>query len=181
MRERVFILPGRHQPPHNDHVALLRRALETIAPNPLYLALIIADPRPAPNLVSATEHHAAERNPYSYAERVELVHAALSAETATIRERIHLLALPRPELYWPLVTEIFPEPRIWLVPDTGENFDDLKASFFRAQGDEVLRIPLPPTTDGRLVRDLAKSNSPELAHHVPRAVFELLHRKTSRR
>jgi nicotinamide mononucleotide adenylyltransferase len=168
---RVFILPGRHQPPHNDHLALIRRTLERID-GELYLALLLADPAYAPELEDASEHHEKCRNPYSFDERRRMLRAALDEEN--IGARVHLLALPRPELAWALVTAIFPEERTWIVPDVGENFDDRKSEYFRARGDRVLRILAQVTTNGRQVRELAAKRSPELARHVPRAVYELI-------
>lgn len=177
MRERVYLLPGRHQPPHNDHRALIRAALAAIPPGAaLGLALITRDPAAAVIAVSALDreaqkHHAPERTPYSFLERRSFVRAMLTREE---NARVHVIPLPQPETSWGYVCAVFPEPRTWIVPAIGEPFDDLKAAFFREQGDEVLRITAPITTDGRRVRELAARGDPELARHVPPEVYAAL-------
>jgi nicotinamide mononucleotide adenylyltransferase len=175
MRPRVYILPGRHQPPHNDHAAIIRRALELIDGD-LFLALITRDPAASLFAVSeldreAQQQHAPERTPYSFRERHEFIRALLTpAENA----RVHVIPLPQPETSWGYITAVFPEPRTWIVPAIGERFDDLKAAFFRECGDEILRVTITATTDGRRVRALAERGDPELARHVPPAVYRAI-------
>lgn len=177
MRDRVYLLPGRHQPPHNDHRALIRAALAAIPPaGELVVALITRDPAAAVLALTALDreaqkHHAPERTPYSFRERHRLIRAMLSREE---NARIRVLPLPQPETSWGYVSAVFPEPRTWIVPAIGEPFDELKADFFRDQGDEVLRITAPITTDGRRVRELAARRDPELARHVPPEVYAAL-------
>jgi nicotinamide mononucleotide adenylyltransferase len=175
VRQRVNILPGRHQPPHRDHLALIAKALDAVD-GPLFLALIVS-PRTrgrAPTELEreARRAHHPQRAPFSFVERLALIEAALAELPKA--DRVRVIALPRPEVSWPIVEAIFPEPRRWIVPSVGERFDDLKASFFRSRGDEVLRIDHQPTTDGRCVRALIAARDPALAEHVPRGVARLL-------
>ena len=169
----TFVLPGRHQPPHNDHLALIRAAL-SVVPEPLLIGIVFQrtpQGEPADGFeAEARAQHAPERCPFTVAQRIELLEAALD-ETLPghARGRVRVIPLPRPEAEWPLVQALLPGARTWIVPDVGEEFDDAKASFFRARGDEVLRVALRPTTDGRVVRSLL--GDPErLARHVPAAV-----------
>src|SRR5262245_37835785 len=98
MRERVFILPGRHQPPHNDHRTIIRAALAAID-RPLFLALITRDPcagASGPGSALAEEalaHHTPERTPFSFAERLRFVRSMLSEKE---NARVHVVALPQP-------------------------------------------------------------------------------------
>jgi hypothetical protein len=174
----TFVLPGRHQPPHNDHLALIRAALDVIR-EPLLVGVVFqrapqgdpADPFEA----EARAQHAPGRCPFTVTQRIELLEAALD-ETLPghARGRVRAIALPRPEAEWPLVQALLPGARTWIVPDVGEPFDDAKAAFFRARGDGVLRVALRPTTDGRVVRSLL--DDPErLARHVPAAVARRIH------
>ena len=172
----TWILPGRHQPPHNDHLRIIERALE-LAPR-LVVGLIVhaaaaGEPQSAFERI-AREENAAERAPFTLLERIEMLHAAL---TPRQRERVTLVGMPRPEADPALVRAMFPGERVWLVPDVGDAFDDEKARWFESAGERVLRIALEKTTDGRRVR--AALDSPqELRHHVPAAVAAWI---TSRR
>jgi nicotinamide mononucleotide adenylyltransferase len=169
----TFVLPGRHQPPHNDHLALIRVALAAV-PGPLLVGIVFQRPphgEPADAFeAEARAQHAPERCPFTVLQRIELLEAAFDeALPGRARDRVRVIPLPRPEAEWPLVQALLPGARTWIVPDVGEAFDDAKASFFRARGDEVLRLALRPTTDGRVVRSLL--GDPErLARHVPAAV-----------
>lgn len=110
---------------------------------------------PAPSLLleEARAHHVSERNPFTYLERHRMLDQAIRETLGSeAHARVRLIPLPRPELCWPYVERVFPEERVWIVPDVGEELDDLKASFFRSRGDQVLRIPLNPTVSGYEVR-----------------------------
>jgi nicotinamide mononucleotide adenylyltransferase len=168
-KDVLHVFPGRHQPPHRDHLAILRLVLGRL---PSFVLGLIVDVPGAPRR-TAFEREARRQNlparcPFSFLERAAMIEAAL---TAGERRRIRILALPRPEAAWPLVEAMLPGPRTWIVPDAGEAFDDAKARFFRSKGDRVLRLPFRPTTDGRVVRSLLHSPR-ELRRHVPPAVAE---------
>src|SRR5262245_1271083 len=103
----LWILPGRHQPPHRDHFALIRAALERTAPEVLYLGLIVSAPSDDP---AGTELEAEARRqndparaPYSFDRRRRLIEAAVSDP------RLRIVPLPRPEASWPLIEAMFPE------------------------------------------------------------------------
>jgi len=173
----IHILPGRHQPPHFDHVAIIRRAL-SMFDGPLVVALVTHHPTTEsirhPLVEEGDAHHRPERTPFSYLERKQMLDAAfeelLSCEE---RERVELLPLPRPELSWAYVESVFAEERVWIVPDVGERFDDEKAEFFRSKGDRVVRVPLKPTVSGYSVRQRIERSEP-LEGLVPRAVARFI-------
>jgi nicotinamide mononucleotide adenylyltransferase len=176
----VFILPGRHQPPHNDHVEIIRRALARID-GTLHLALIVSPPArgvPQDELErEARRQNDPERTPFSFADRAEMLEASLDRESLA---RVRIMALPRPETAFELVAAIFPERRTWIVPETEEAFDEMKARFFRERGDQVLRIELAPTTSGRVVRALIRRGELTLLEkHVPSGVVSWLKRRST--
>jgi nicotinamide mononucleotide adenylyltransferase len=176
----TYIFPGRFQPPHNDHVALVDGALDALnAPGtigcPLYLGLIVHAPD-VPAIPGATAidrqarpHHEPARNPFSFAERRAMWRAVYANRT---RAPI-VIPLPRPEAGWPWIVAAFPGPRCWIVPDQGEALDDAKAAFFVARGDRVVRPALVPSTDGRRVRALL-GDPARLRQHVPQPVADVI-------
>lgn len=168
----TWILPGRHQPPHNDHLRILERALD-VAPR-VVVGLIVHCARDDAPSATAFERLALEENdptraPFSLLERIAMFDAALASWPAALRARVTLLGIPRPESDPALIEAMFPGGRVWLVPDLGDAFDDAKARWFRERGERVVRLPLEKTTDGRRVR--AALDDPEaLRGHVPAAV-----------
>ncbi len=171
------IFPGRFQPPHRDHVGLAVRAARELGP---YWLGVVVHARPAAvNAVdagfaaSAAEHHEPDRNPLSFAQRHALWTSLLRRRLPRdLRPRV--IALPRPELAWAWIEALFPGPRAWIVPDGGDAFDDDKADFFRRRGDRVVRPRYRPLTDGRRVRALLASGSPEIGAHVDTEVADFL-------
>jgi hypothetical protein len=183
-----LIFPGRFQPPHRDHVALAVRMAQELGP--YWLGVVVHAPAPiveadiggaAAGLTaldvdfaaSAAEHHDAERNPLSFAQRHALWTSLLRRRLPPGR-RPRVIALPRPELGWPWIEAVLPGPRAWIVPDGGDAFDDDKADFFRRRRDRVVRPCYRPVTDGRRVRALLASGSPEIGAHVDTEVAALL-------
>lgn len=167
----TWILPGRHQPPHNDHLRILERALD-VAPR-VVVGLIVhcaREDEPATAFERlAHEENDPSRAPFTLLERIAMFEAALAPWAADLRARVTVLGIPRPESDPTLVDGMFPGERVWLVPDLGDAFDDAKARWFSARAERVVRIPLEKTTDGRRVR--AALDDPEaLRRHVPAAV-----------
>lgn len=174
-----IIFPGRFQPPHRDHVALALRMAAELG-RPYWLAIVVGapgvgDPAGIDRRFAALadEHHAPERNPLSFAERHALWTSLLRGRLPPER-RPRLIALPRPERAWSWIEALFPGRRAWIVPDGGDRFDDDKAAFFGRRGDRVLRPRYRPTTDGRRVRALLASASPDIGAHVDAEVADFL-------
>lgn len=175
MVRATFVFPGRLQPPHNDHLLFIERALERIEA-PLVIGLITSETAPLPAAgfaARADEHHRPERNPLDYLARRRLLEAAIT-ERGLDRYRLRIAPIPRPELDWETIVSRLPGPRCWVVPDAGDPFDDAKAAFFAERGEGVLRVPYQMTTDGWTVRRLWASGDRSLERHVPRAVFTFL-------
>lgn len=148
----LTILPGRHQPPHLDHLRILRASLERVD-GPLLVGLIVDVPARGPAEsdfeADAREHNSPERCPFSFEERADMLESAL---TPRERRRVLVVPLPRPEAAWERVLEMLPGKRTWIVPDVGEEFDEAKAKFFRGKGDRVLRVRVIPRVSGWDVR-----------------------------
>lgn len=182
----LTILPGRHQPPHFDHLRLISAVLER-RPGELYVGLIVSPPAhgaPASDFErEARLHQQAERAPFSFDLRRRLLEAALAEHLApSERARVHVIALPRPEAHFELIEALFPERRVWVVPEVGEAFDELKARYFVERGDEVLRVPMQSRVSGQTVRALIQAEAwRQLETHVPRSVIRILREERTRR
>lgn len=171
----LTILPGRHQPPHLDHLRILRAALARVD-GVLLVGMIVDVPARGPAdsafEAEARAQNAPERCPFSFEERADMLESAL-----TPREwrRVLVLPLPRPEAAWDRVLEMLPGERTWVVPDVGEAFDDAKSEFFRAKGDRVMRVRIVPRVNGWDVRKaIATRDSRRIVRMVPGAIANRL-------
>jgi nicotinamide mononucleotide adenylyltransferase len=173
----TYILPGRWQPPHRDHLAILWRAITRCA-EPIHLALLVdgmSDSSVDPVFThEADEHHSPTRNPFTWPQRVELLEQVIQTLPERTRQRVRMVPMPRPEKAWDWITRVFPHQRVWIVPSGQDPFDDDKAEFFLRQGDEVLRVPSPDTTNGWHVRELLAQGDPALRQHLPAGVYSRL-------
>ena len=182
----AFILPGRHQPPHFDHLRLIACALEQI-PDELNVGLIVSpalEGEPDTQFErEAREHHAPDRAPFGFALRRRMLELALSESlSAADFARVRILPLPRPEVSFELVQAIFPDPRVWIIPEVGEAFDEMKARFFLDRGDQVLRLRLRCEISGRTVRDLIEAEAwKQLETYAPLSVIQLIREERARR
>lgn len=182
----TYILPGRHQPPHFDHLRLISAALEHV-PTELYIGLIVSPPpRGEPDTHLEREarlHHTLDRAPFSFDLRRRLLEAAFAEHLdLAARSRLRIIALPRPELDFELVEAIFPGPRVWIIPELGEAFDEMKARFFAERGDRVMRIAGSSEVSGQTVRALIEAEAwTPLETHAPRSVIQLIREDRARR
>lgn len=131
----------------------------------------------------AHHHHTADRAPFSFDLRRQMLEAALrECLPAVSRRRVRIIPLPRPELDFAIIESIFPAPRVWIIPRAGEAFDELKAQFFAGRGDGVIRVPIEPRVSGREVRALVAAEAwTELEHHTPRGVIRRLREACARK
>lgn len=167
------IFPARFQPFHNDHLYVIERSLQMIDP-PLILGVVVAAPSTHDSVTEfqaqAKEHHDPIRNPFTLTERLTMLQTLLDQELSAIRDNIIVVSLPQPEVYWELVTSMFPSPRCWIVPKCGEVFDDLKAQFFEEMGDEVMRVHFEARVTGYEIRKRLHMAEVNLANWVPESI-----------
>jgi hypothetical protein len=156
--ERYVIFAGRFQPFHNGHYSVLLQAARDLRRNELLLVAVMTSvgcgqsPDGAFS-VKAEEHHGRNRNPWSVATRL----VVLSTVTNMLRDEapgksVAILAMPRVDIAWDLVTQWLPGRRTWVVPLAGEDFDESKVSFFKERGDHVRRYTDTSGVSGRELR-----------------------------
>jgi len=123
---------------------------------------------------ASREHHEPDRNPLSAVEVMTIVNAALI--NSGVADKTLLTLLPRPArgLNWGIITQLFPGPRVWLIPQRGESWDESKASFFQEQGDRVLRISVPRTASGYEIRTQLSTMGQAVFESVPEGARQVL-------
>ena len=167
---QTLVFPGRFQPFHNGHDEVVKRVME-VSERQLVLAVVCAiklDSGSDRFDIESAEHFESSRNPFPPL----AVHRMLQ-ELARVRypERPpQVLLIPRPSRggNWTAIDQFFPGSRTWVVPDAGENWDERKAEFFAAMGDDVIRVPHDPAVSGRDLRSAMNAGDWEaVARGVP--------------
>ena len=168
-----YIFPARFQPLHNDHLKILKQVVKEITEY-IFLGIIIRPPligEPGTKFeMEARIQNSPERNPFTPTERMIMVRDCIREELPQNFNKVIPVFLPRPEANWDIIKTIFEGIRIWIVPDVGEEFDDMKVNFFRSKGDQVYRIKITPTTDGYSIRKSLKSKTELDRIPVPSAI-----------
>jgi cytidyltransferase-like protein len=169
-----FIFPGRFQPFHNDHFRILDKLLKAADERIVILGVVVHMQYETSDTSEfeeeARRQNSAERNPWSSIQRLRMLARMIRHEFSEYSDRCYPILLPRPEVHWPLINSMFPGKRVWVVPAMGEDFDDMKAAFFRSMSEEVYRPVMHPTTDGRRIRDLWFSGKQGWVDDVPQSI-----------
>ena len=182
--DAYYILPGRFQPFHNDHLKILKQALQEISEY-IFLGIIV---HTFPIKSSETKfesearrQNSPERNLFTPTERIIMIKDCLREELMNNADKIMPTLLPRPEANWDMIKTMFKGSRIWIIPDVGEEFDNMKADFFTSMGDKVHRVKITPTTDGYSIRRSLKDGTELWKKSVPSSIRkhikEILRRK----
>jgi len=176
----TYIFAGRFQPFHNGHKQVFDKICEKMSSTDV-LVLAVVSPYTSDNIKdksfaeASTEHHEADRNPwYVY---VPLMAVSRIARLCPRSEQVITTLLPRPEYGWDIIEKWFPNDRVWIIPNAGEDFDDKKSGYFRSLGDRVERISDTTGESGWNLRKLYKEgNYNEFKQHVPEGIAEIYFR-----
>lgn len=168
-----YIFAGRFQPFHNGHLEVVKSVLSKLTEEDNFVIAIVS-PFDASHVVddnfhhTAIEHHLPERNPWSVSERTRALAnlvVDLSNEFSIIPS---VTAIPRPDYGWQIIEKWFPETRVWVIPNAGEEFDESKAIFFHERGDEVWRVDDHSQVSGYELRKAIKALDFEYARaYIP--------------
>lgn len=136
-KQEHYIYLGRFQPPHNDHVVAIVDALEKSC-DPFFIGLIISDNQHLPDdgHVTAFEKEARmqnsqEKTPFSFYQCLEFIEHSL---INYLRKYFDIYVLSRSldqslhVVGW--IYAAFPGNRNWIIPDCGEDFDEINVQFF---------------------------------------------------
>ena len=176
----TYIFAGRFQPFHNGHKQVFDKICEKMSSTDV-LVLAVVSPYTSDNIKdksfaeATTEHHEADRNPWYVS--VPLMAVSRIARLCPRSEQIITTLLPRPEYGWDIIEKWFPNDRVWIIPNAGEDFDDKKSCYFRSLGDRVERISDITGVSGWNLRNLYKEgNYNEFKKHVPEGIAEIYFR-----
>jgi cytidyltransferase-like protein len=124
---------GRFQPLHRGHVAVMERILDRFDA-PLVVMVIQSSVVPGGDAYTreADRHHAAARNPLTLWERCQMLDAVVEAEGW--RERVRVLGILRPDLFWPQIQPFYP-PRRFMILTGKDDYERAKAGFWAGLGE----------------------------------------------
>lgn len=167
----VYIFAGRFQPFHNGHMQVFEKLCDQLSPTDT-LVLGVISPYNSSDIIdkeflkASEEHHLPDRNPWDVL--VPLAAVSLIARSSVYSSQIITTLLPRPEYGWRIITEWFPQKRIWVIPMANEDFDEKKKDYFENLGDRVLRIKDDTNISGRELREFYKRGEYDrFVSHVP--------------
>ncbi len=132
---------GRFQPFHRGHLAVIQRILE-LHDGPLVVMVIQSSIGDHDDVYSAQVdlHHQPYRNPLSLSERFCLIRLAL--REAGIDDRVAVLGIPRPDLYWPIARQFYPPKRFICLTDK-DDYERAKVTFWESLGERPVIMPVP--------------------------------------
>ena len=113
-----------------------------------------------------------EKNPLTVSERLVLIREVMREEG--LDGQVVLTAIPRPELYWEIISTMLPGIRTWVLPKQLDAFDHGKKRFFESHGDRVALIRSSRIISGTAVREALRSGDKRLANSVPKSVLTFL-------
>jgi len=172
-----YIFPGRFQPFHNDHLRVIDTFMN-LNPNAILILAVVQnfiDEKIEDDFDKISEEHfLPERNPFDSIQVLSMV-GALARHSFPGRIVTTLIPRPSSGTAWKLIQAMFPGKRIWLIQKREEEWDENKANFFSKMGDEVLKIPCPRSTNGRIIREyLATDNMSAVKALVPPEVLSVI-------
>ncbi len=183
----MFVLCcGRFQPFHNGHLRFLRQAARQ--PGQIVIGVIVVTTvaesgrrRRVPKTLGAMGDARLTQalNPYSALERVRMISACVKKQAWASRAMV--VPIPRPDVYWEIISAMFPGERTWALPVSEDPFEDAKERWYRQQGDRVVRINADLSVSGTRVRKLLATDRSTALTLVPAPVASFLGRKEPRR
>lgn len=173
----LYIYPGRFQPFHNDHLRILEKFFKHDFGDRIILAIVrnYVDLESTNHTDKITnENFNPDRNPFSVEKTLSMV-SLVANKLYSDNVLVTLIPRPSSETAWGIIENFFPEPRTWIIPKRGEEWDEMKANYFKNRGDNVLRIQCDRRTNGKYIRELLKrSDYEEIEKQVPLCVVRLI-------
>jgi hypothetical protein len=178
------VFAGRFQPFHHGHWEAICACMKE-APGDAAIVLGVVAPSHSPSgrddlarsfSREAAEHHQPGRNPWDLSVRLRaaLAVARVVNSFGSSQDRLLVTALPRPDYAFDTIRLWFPGERTWAIPDAGEEFDEIKETYFLARGDQVMRITCLCGVSGRELRSAyASQRRDQFRKGVPSFLWEI--------
>lgn len=173
----TMVWVGRFQPFHNGHASTLRVMMQHFPLNPIIVAVVStvgsSAQLPGPGDVRAGR----EQNPISAFHRVRMISEYIESLDT---QQVAALALPRPDLFWPLASDMLPDNRTVCVTvgrNDEQGYEAQKASDFETRGETVVRIQVESQgyASGTKIRQMAQNRRPT-SSLMPAAISAYLDR-----
>lgn len=165
------LFAGRFQPFHNGHLQVID-AIFNVCSTQLWLLVVRGVSDIETDAIGA-EHFVPKKNPFPLNTTV----GALQEISVRLQKKFIPIIVPQPssQLGFQCIKCVFPENRIWYIPDSGDPWDDKKADHYLALGEKVVRISAPRLTTGTRIRELASSGRfNEIGELVPKETLRLI-------
>lgn len=161
-----FIFKGRFQPFHFGHLQVVEKTIDLLGKDDILILAAMCsfdyNIEPVDKIFAekAAEHRQPDRNPWGSI-------VALNALSIIAREyaqqcKILTTLMPYPNLAWPVIKNWIPENRIWIIPQSGEQFDNIKADFYQSQNETVIRVIDDSNISGKELREYYKNGNSKL-------------------
>jgi len=170
------IFAGRFQPFHVGHLDVLEKGIADLGDDDVLVVAVVTAFKgviiDTSFAKTAAEHHAPDRNPWG--PLVSLRAVSQLARKMGASEQIITTILPAPDTCWLEITKWFPSDRKWIIPDSKEQFDDVKAEFFQKCGESVLRYKDSSSVSGRELRGYyLNSDYENFKMHIPEMIVDI--------
>lgn len=130
---------GRFQPLHVGHVAVIQAIIEQFDTDLAVMIIHSTEGERDSYSAEVNRHHRRSRNPLTFWERYNLLRLAL--QPLPVAERITLLGIPRPDLFWEIASAFYPDRRFICL--TGKDaYEKSKEVFWSGLGEETRVIDI---------------------------------------
>jgi|GEM_PF-6640376 len=174
MQSNSYIYPGRFQPFHNDHLAVVNHFFE-IFPSEILTIGVVKNTgiykSKSKLLKLSNENFESDRNLFS--SEITLKYVS-SISRLFPNNKLLFTLLPRPDIEsnWSIIKSYFPNSITWVVHNRSEDWDLEKINYFRNKGENVFEFKSKRNHSGKDLRDkLRQKDSKELLKAMPKPVY----------
>jgi nicotinamide mononucleotide adenylyltransferase len=162
----IAVYDGRFQPFHIGHLAFIERIhIETGLPVAVMVIHSTLSAEATGYSSIADQHHRPEKNPLTAWERVSLINQAITHAGFSFVSGI--LAIPRPDLHWPLARAFYPTERVICLSGK-DDYERQKEVFWASLEEKTLVIDTDglPKVSSTAVKQMMR-NGEDWSHLIP--------------
>ena len=130
---------GRFQPFHIGHLEVMKAILEQFQCNLVVMIIQSSEGHYTKYSEEVNKHHLLSRNPLTFWERYNLIKLAL--KEAKVLDRVDIVGIPRPDLYWDIASKFYPDKRFICLTGKDE-YERKKEEFWNDLGEDTKTIDI---------------------------------------